>query len=139
MARTKDNLLNKMWRTKSARFNAGQRLRVIHALSIWTTSFLAFYVFCMSLAAIFILYYNLTSDPAQYSQYFSLATLVLSVFLIIVTLLESSKRYLNEADSMLQSGNEIGEIYNLFQSFSEDEKEKKRTEVARQYSKVLKA
>ena len=137
--RTEDILLNKMWRTKSSRFNASQRIRKIYGLSIWTTSMLSFYVFCTSLATIFVPVYNFTSNPTQTSQYFSIITLILSVFLIIITLLESNKRYLKDSETMLKSANDIGELYNLFQSYSEKEKENKRTDSAKNYNKIIKA
>lgn len=132
--RTSDELLGKMWKTKSARFNAHQRLARKHNLSTWATSILAFYIFVASLLPLF--YPKLGAEGAD--RLLAVITIIISVFLIIVTLLENSKKYDREADRMLDCALEISELYNRFQSLPTDQVDEKRVEFNDNYSEVLK-
>ncbi|UYO46585.1 SLATT domain-containing protein [Rhodopseudomonas palustris] len=131
--RTNDDLLGKMWKTKSARFNAHLRLRRKHNLSTWATSILAFYIFAASLIP--LVYTSLASGGAE--RLISVLTVIISVFLIIITLLEGSKRYDSEADRMLNCGLEISEIYNRFQALNKEKADERRTEFNNEYSAVM--
>lgn len=133
--RLTDPLLGKMWKTKSARFNAHARLKAKHWLSTTATSILSFYLVVASLIP---LVYE-TSLPSGGSKFLSVISLVISVFLIIITLLESAKNYHGEADRMHKCALEISELYNRFQAKSLQDADASRVELNDNYSRVLKA
>ncbi|WLB87702.1 SLATT domain-containing protein [Bradyrhizobium japonicum] len=131
--RTTDLLLGKMWKTKSARFNAHARLIQKRNLSTWATSILAFYIFAGSLVP--LVYPHLLSAGAE--QLVSILTVIISVFLIIITLLESSKNYDREAERMLQCALEISNIYNSYQALTTEKADEQRGQFTNEYSAAL--
>ena len=94
-SRTTDNLLRKMWQTKSARFNAHQRLDRRHRMSVFATSLLACYLVALSL---YQLVFEKNLSPVG-MKLLSVTSIVVSVFLIMITLVESSRNYQSEARS----------------------------------------
>ena len=132
--RLTDPLLGKMWKTKSARFNAHARLKSKHWLSTAATSLLAFY---LVIASLVLLVYE-SSLPSGGSKFLSVISLVISIFLIIITLLESAKNYSGEADRMHKCALEISELYNRFQAMTLDEADAQRVALNDEYSGILK-
>lgn len=133
--RTTDPLLGKMWKTKSARFNAHRRLKAKQSLSTTATSFLAFYLVVVALIP---LVYEANLPPGA-PKFLSVVSLIISIFLIMITLLESAKNYSGEADRMQQCALEISKLYNEFQALTMDEISSKRVEFTSRYSTVLKS
>jgi hypothetical protein len=88
-SRSNDHLLGKMWKTKSARYNAQARLRSKQSASIGAIALLSFYVV---VASIVQLAFADAVAPLQ-SKLISVGTLVVSVFIIVITLLENGKSY----------------------------------------------
>ncbi|MBZ9907545.1 MULTISPECIES: SLATT domain-containing protein [Mesorhizobium] len=132
--RTTDPLLGKMWKTKSARFNAHTRLKAKQSLSTTATSFLAFY---LVIVALIPLLYEASLPPGG-PKFLSVVSLIISIFLIIITLLESAKNYSGEADGMQKCALEISEIYNQFQALTLEEANSRRPEFSATYSDILK-
>jgi len=64
-------------------------------------------------------------------------TLIISVFLIILTLREGSKQYDREGEKMLQCSIQISRIYNTFQGLSPEVQDERRIEFTDEYSRVL--
>lgn len=131
--RMNDVLLGKMWKTKSSRFNADLRLRRKHALSLSATTILAFYIFAVSLLP--LTYTPSSSGGAE--KLISIITLLISVFLIIIILLESTKNYQKEADRMLRCALEISDIYNRFQALTPEAADQKRVAFNDEYGAAL--
>ncbi|MES0057723.1 MULTISPECIES: SLATT domain-containing protein [unclassified Mesorhizobium] len=132
--RTTDPLLGKMWKTKSARFNAHTRLKAKQSLSTTATSFLAFY---LVIVALIPLLYEASLPPGG-PKFLSVVSLIISIFLIIITLLESAKNYSGEADRMQKCALDISDIYNQFQALTLEEANSRRPEFSANYSEILK-
>jgi hypothetical protein len=132
--RTTDPLLGKMWKTKSARFNAHARLKAKHSLSTTATAILSFY---LVIAALIPLVYESNMPPGG-PKFLSVVSLVISIFLIIVTLLESAKNYSGEAEKMHKCALQISELYNRFQALSLEEADRDRISINGLYSEILK-
>lgn len=132
--RRDDNLLSKMWRTKSAHFNASHRLERRHWWSIAATSMLSFYLLC---AALYQLVFDSGIAPIAVKT-LSVISIITSVLLIIITLIESAKNYAGESKQMRRSALDIAEVYNRFQALSRVERDQQRSHFAEKYSDVLK-
>jgi hypothetical protein len=128
-----DELLGKMWKTKSARFNAHARLRRKRFYSASATTILAFYVVVISILPLS----HITIRSPEAESLLAFISIVTSVFLVIVTLLEGGKNYEREADRMHKCALEISGLYNYFQSLSLSDAEAVRTETAEKYSRIL--
>jgi hypothetical protein len=122
-----------MWKTKSARFNAHARLVAKHWLSTTATALLALYLVAVSLVPL-AFEKNMTAETIRALAVISLIT---SVFLIIITLLESARNYHREADRMHKCALEIAELYNRLQAMPLEEAETKRTNLNDEYSRIL--
>lgn len=131
--RANDNLLRKMWQTKSARFNGHVRLNRKHWMSIAATSMLSCYLVAISL-------YQLAYEKgltAGTTKLLSVANLVVSVFLIMITLLEGARNYGKDAERMHENALAISKKYNAFQALTVDQANKQRDRFAREYSDLL--
>lgn len=131
--RLSDPLLGKMWKTKSARFNAHARLLTKHWLSTTATAILSFYLIVASLIP---LVYEANMPPAG-SKFLAVITLVISILLIIVTLIESARNYHGEAERMHKCALSISEIYNRLQAMKLDLADQNRIALNDEYSSVL--
>jgi hypothetical protein len=133
--RLSDPLLGKMWKTKSARFNAHARLTAKHWLSTSATAILSFYLVVASLVS---LVYE-KDMPSSGSKLLAVVTVIISVFLIIITLLESARNYKTEADRMHKCALEISELYNRFQALTSAEADSNRISINDEYSTILRS
>lgn len=134
-SRASDHLLSKMWKTKGSRFNAHARLKARHWASVLATSLLALYLVALSLC-------QLTFADALTpfgDKMLSIGGVVVSVFLIIITLVENARNYLGDAEKMHQSALAISELYNRFQALTIDQADAERLRFNEQYSDVLKS
>lgn len=134
-SRATDHLLSKMWKTKSARFNAHARLRGRHWASVLATSLLSMYLAALSLC-------QLTFSDAMTlveNKILSIGGVVVSIFLIIITLVETARNYLGDAEKMHQSALVISELYNRFQALTIDQADVERTSFNDKYSTALQA
>lgn len=134
-SRVTDYLLAKMWKTKSARFNAYARLRTRHWASIAATSLLSLYVVASSLGQ--IAFDDALS--ATDNKLLSLVNVVVSVFVIIVTLLETARNYQGEGERMRESALRIAALYNRFQALTIDKANAERLAYNDLYSEALQA
>ena len=134
-SRATDHLLSKMWKTKGSRFNAHARLRARYWASVLATSLLAMYLVALSLC-------QLTFADAltvNENKVLSIGGVVVSIFLIIITLVETARNYLGDAEKMHQSALAISELYNRFQALTVDEADAQRLRFNDEYSEALKA
>lgn len=132
-SRATDHLLHKMWQTKSARFNAHMRLQRRHWLSIAATSILSCYLVGISL---FQLAFESAIPPTSI-RLLSVTNIVVSVFLIMITLLESARNYGNEGERMRENALAISKFYNEFQALTVTEADVQRDKYAKLYSDLL--
>jgi hypothetical protein len=134
-SRDSDHLLSKMWKTKGSRFNAHARLKARHWASVLATSLLALYLVALSLC-------QLTFADALTplgNKVLSIGGVVVSVFLIIITLVENARNYLGDAERMHRSALAISELYNRFQALTVDEANEQRQKFNNDYSDALKS
>ena len=69
----------------------------------------------------------------------SIGGVVVSIFLIIITLVETARNYLGDAEKMHQSALGISELYNRFQALTVEEANAQRLKFNDEYSDTLKA
>lgn len=134
-SRATDHLLAKMWKTKGARFNAHARLRGRHWASVLATSLLSMYLAALSLC-------QLTFSDAMTAvenKILSVGGVVVSIFLIIITLVETARNYQGDADKMHQSALAISGLYNRFQALTIDQADAERMAFNDKYSEALQA
>lgn len=134
-SRATDNLLRKMWKTKSARFNAHERLMSRQRLSTVATSALACYLIAASILQLTLP----AAAEGTLGKIITSAVLILSVFLLMITLIESGRNYSAEADKMHRSALEIAELYNRFQALDLGAAEAERSRFTDEYSAVLRS
>lgn len=134
-SRASDHLLSKMWKTKGSRFNAHARLKARHWASVLATSLLAMYIAALSLCQ---LTFADAMTPLE-NKVLSIGGVVVSIFLIIITLVENARNYLGDAERMHQSALAISELYNRFQALTLEEANAERLKFNDQYSDALKA
>ncbi len=133
-SRASDHLLSKMWKTKGSRFNAHARLKARHWASVLATSLLAMYLVALSLCQ---LTFADALTPLE-NKVLAIGGVVVSVFLIIITLVETARNYLGDADRMHQSALAISELYNRFQALTIEQANVERLTFNDKYSEALK-
>jgi hypothetical protein len=102
-------LLDKVWTTKGARFNASRRLLGKHSASQFALAVLSIYAIAASVS-------TLVLAPDKYPKLLpamSAGTIVASVFILVQSLLESAKNYQLRAYQMLRCGEKLSELYNI--------------------------
>lgn len=134
-SRATDHLLAKMWKTKGSRFNAHARLQGRYWASILATSLLSMYLAALSLCQ---LTFADAMTPVA-NKLLSIGGVVVSIFLIIITLVETARNYLGDAERMHQSALAISELYNRFQALTIDQADAQRLTFNDSYSEALKA
>ncbi|WP_298987295.1 SLATT domain-containing protein [uncultured Roseibium sp.] len=101
-------LRRKMHNTKGARFESSKRLLKKYRLSVWSISILSLYVICVSVGLLIF--------SGAYSDWFgnvmTFLSVSMSVFIIILSLLNESNSYQLNADIMHNCAREILVLYN---------------------------
>ena len=130
-----DPLISKTWVTKGTRFTADERLRAKHKWSTLSLAMLALYLIALSSAE--MLNNSLIQD--DYKVYIPMIVLFLSLFILIITLIENSKNYLLQADKMHQCALEIQSIYHRLQLAIKSKKDtyETREQLLQEYDNVL--
>lgn len=104
-------IVTKLWKTKGARFTAYHRLTNQSRLSVLTVSLLSLYVIVISLVPL--------AFPSKFagdeSAKWQVLSTIISIFIIIVSIVENGKSYELKADQLHRSGLEISKLYNEFQ------------------------
>lgn len=110
----KAKLDTKIWRTVGARFNAYRRYSAKQNFSNFTLAFLAVWNLALEvLPASFI--------SAEHESLISPMSILVSVFLLVLSLLESSKGYELKAERLHNNAMELNEIYSDLQEVKTDE------------------
>lgn len=104
-------IYKKLWKTKGIRYTAYHRLRNQSRWSIITISILSFYILSLSIVA--ILFQDSFSSFKH--QLFNAFSLISSVFIMIVSFVESLKAYDLQAEFLHRNANDISKIFNEFQ------------------------
>lgn len=93
-----------IWITKGSRFNASRRLLRKHHASIFTIAVLSFYNISISLAPEFL---GIKGNVPELS-------IILSVFILILSLLEANKGYNIQAERLHQNAIDLSHLYFKF-------------------------
>lgn len=105
----------RMWVTRGCFFALCDRLKRKSRYSIGSITLLSFYVFMISMIAL------IYADNLPKSEEILLAcvSIILSVLIIIVTLLENSKEYTLTAEFAFQTAHALENLYNRYEAFLE--------------------
>lgn len=95
-----DQLLRRVWATKGARLNAARRLEKRHLWSTRTVAFLSIYLASMSI-------YALASDSASGGAAASTFSIVASVLVLILSLIEGQEDYRVKAERLHQCAKDL--------------------------------
>ena len=95
-----------LWITKGCRFEASRRLAKKEHNSLFTISILSIYVIAGTLLPVFK-----ANDASQMYTLMPFATVLTSIFIIVLTHLEAGKRYLIRSERMHRCGQELNDIY----------------------------
>lgn len=117
-----DNLDTKMWITRGCRYNSDRRLKKKNTLSLTAISFLSFYVLIISTLPLIA---GSHINKVQ-NDILSTIAIVFSLFILILSLLETSKEYSIKAERLYFCANKINELMSqlkIVQSILTDTKE----------------
>lgn len=107
-----EELDTKIWKTKGARFNAHRRLKNRHDWSLATIAFLSTYVIGITLLE-YVPPLTLSSDQKDVIGF---SAITLSLFILVVSLLEASKDYQLRAHELHHCARELSALYNKLRS-----------------------
>jgi hypothetical protein len=128
-----DDLDRSMWITKHSRYNASDRLRRKHNLSIYTISILSIYVIALTLLE----KYGLQLKNPDLYQF---ASICLGLFILVLSLTEANKNYLVSSERLFVCGNNIRELLDDLKKFSNktDDDHQGIERISGKYSNILK-
>lgn len=129
-----DELDKELWHTKHSRFNACERLRKKNALSIYTISILSVYVIAITLLS---KYGFLVKNSATYD----FISILLALFILVLSLTEASKNYLVSAERLFNNGNDIKGMLGRLKKYSRktDADFEGLDQLSKEYSAILKS
>ncbi len=135
---TVDELYDRLWKTKSARFNAYHRLNKTQYLSSYATSFLSVYVIVLALFQP----YNIITDEKTIGI-LNLIAICVSIILLVFVLMESSMQYNLKAEKFHDCAKKIGKLFKKIEFIKEDtslndsDKYKKFEKVQKKYNEII--
>jgi len=94
-----------MWETKGSRFNTYRRLKKQGSLSITTISMLSVYAIVISLFQFFF-----KARPHAIDNFDTFFSILLSICILVVSLLEASKEYGTKSVKVYDCSNDIGSL-----------------------------
>ena len=122
-----------MWITKHSRYIASDRLRKKHLLSVYTISILSVYVIVLSL----LVRYGFVP---RNSNFYELISVISAIFILVLSLAESSKNYNVASERLFSSGNEIRDLLDELKKYKNDSEYDVSAieKLSKKYSHVLK-
>lgn len=129
-----DELYDKIWKTKGARFNAYERLRRRQRRSFYATGFLSAYLIIINLLQPFGLI-NLPQD----SLIISFISVSLSIMLLVFVIIENAAEYNLKGDNFHNCAKELGRVFNNLHSLIEkkDDTQSKFDDLSSKYSDII--
>ncbi|MEM8613042.1 MAG: SLATT domain-containing protein [Cyanobacteria bacterium P01_H01_bin.105] len=133
-----ENLSRRMWITRGARFNASRRLTKKHHWSLASISILSVYGISIPIIQSLIDF----SKCSEVNQVYSAIATVLSVFILVISLLEGGKNFQLRADSLHINAVEISRLcreleFLLSQNISGESLVEKSKEISDEYEKLI--
>ena len=125
----------RLWVTKGCRFGANRRLSLKHQISTFTLSLLSVYVIAVSL---FGLVFAADFENAIITT-INLSAVVVSLFILTLSNVESGKGYQLKAAMLLKSAQKISELYNEleFQNCTEQISNESLYKLNSEYDKII--
>ncbi|WP_321531815.1 SLATT domain-containing protein [uncultured Desulfuromonas sp.] len=129
-----DELDKTMWITKHSRYNASDRLRRKHSISIYTISILSIYALVLTLLEKY-------GFQVSNCNIYEFSSVLLALFILVLSLTEASKNYMVSSERLFVCGNNIRDLLDELKKFNNGSE----TDVAgiealsSRYSHVLKA
>lgn len=102
-----EEIKEKFWKTKCSRFNAARRLETQYLLSVTSISIIS--VLCIAISIIQNTL-DLSSCPNINTSY-TLLSILFSIFILVLSLLEGSKNYQVKADRLHNNAIDISIVY----------------------------
>jgi hypothetical protein len=127
----------RMWVTRGCFFVLSDRLKRKSRYSIAAITTLSFCVFVFSFFALIVPFASSSAVTKEVTLVLSILSLVISVFIILITLLENSKDYSLYAENAYQIAHDLEELYNQYEAFLAGMITGSETEVRLTYSKIL--
>jgi len=125
----------KIWVTRGCYFTLADRLNRKARYSVISITILSFYVFVISLVTLVFGSILRATD----AQILSTASIILSVFIIIMTLFEYSKNYVADAERSQNTAHALEQLYNRYEGFLDAPKqEQSEEEFRKEYNEILK-
>lgn len=109
----RDELDKNMWTTKGSRYNGSRRCKRKHEISTACIAILTLYIIGLNLSQ-FIPALNIQPNL---SRYITFSTLIASMGILILSLLEGSKNYLVKSERLYNCANEINKLYGKIRMF----------------------
>lgn len=129
---TASELYDRLWKVKSARFNAANRLRRTYLLSSYSTNLLSVYIIILSVFPVFDFIKN-----ESYIKILGFVTVCVSIILLVFVLMESSMQYNLKSERFHDCGKKIDRLFKKFE-FVKENKEIDEDERYKQYYKIQK-
>ncbi len=128
-------LYRKLWMTKGSRFNAHQRLMSKHNWSIAGIAFSSAYVIIITLVG----YIPLPLVNSQKKDVMAFSAIVLSLFILVLSLLEASKSYQMKAREFHDCARKLSPLYaEIRQILALDSTSMVGAEVSNQLAEIFK-
>ena len=107
-----ENFKTKIWKTKSARFNAARRMRFNHQVATLTPPLMSAYIIAINLLVFLPTFQDVQKEITVF-------TIALSVLTLVITHLIQNRRFDEKEKNYNQCGEELNELYdraNLLES-----------------------
>ncbi len=131
-----DELCSRIWKTKGARFNKSRRYKNNNKLSSASIAILTLCVFAITLAE----YMGLFAVGDHGSKVAIFTSMVLSIFILILSLLESCRSYEVKAERLYNCANDLTVLYNRLRQIvksSDPDKDASVANINDEYDNIL--
>jgi len=137
-----DNYANeldmRMWKTKGSRYNAYRRYERKHWLSLASISILTLYVFGLTLAD----FCNTIKFTTNQQISIPFISMVLSIFILILSLLEASKNYQIKSERLHNCAKDIANVYNelrkvMHTNMPDEDKSNRLNDITMRYDSII--
>ncbi|MTJ46700.1 SLATT domain-containing protein [Dolichospermum sp. UHCC 0259] len=134
-----ESLMSRIWKTKSARFNAARRLKNKYQFSISSISILSVYGIAIPIIQ------SIVKNPAcqRINDIYNAISLILSVFTLAISLEEGSKNYELRAEKLYNNAVQLSSLqremeYLMICGLSDNELLQKLGELSVKYDQIIK-
>lgn len=128
-----DELDRSLWITKHSRYNAAYRLKRKNSLSIYSIAILSVYALTITLLEKY-------GFQVNYGNLYGLVSIILSVFILVVSLSEAGKNYGVASERLFLCGNEIRDLLDSLKKYNNKSCEDYAgiDDISQKYSHILK-